>query len=109
LWICSRNIWQSRGCSRFPGSIARWTIAERFWIIRAEQGYPPFPALVNQSRGGMVPAGFAGESACLSILIGAFHRAISRISGIFGEVFETADWIEQTLPRKLGNGKNARG
>src|SRR5467141_4359875 len=31
----------------------------------------PFTALVNQSRGGI---GFAGESACLSTLIDAFHR-----------------------------------
>lgn len=34
----------------------------------------PFAALVNQSRGGIVLAGFAGESACLSTLIDAFHR-----------------------------------
>jgi hypothetical protein len=35
------------------------------------------------------------------------HRAISKISGICAEVFETDDWIEQTLPRNLGYGKNA--
>jgi nicotinamidase-related amidase len=95
----------------------------------------PFTALVNQSRGGIVLAGFAGESACLSTLIDGFHRnhkvtylcdasashaledisadeihrAVSKISGIYAEVFETADWIEQTLPRKLGIGKNAGG
>src|SRR5260370_33987449 len=34
----------------------------------------PFAALVNQSRGGIVLAGFAVESACLSTLIDAFHR-----------------------------------
>ncbi len=34
----------------------------------------PFTALVNQSRGGIVLAGFAGEAACLSTLIDAFHR-----------------------------------
>jgi nicotinamidase-related amidase len=95
----------------------------------------PFTALVNQSRGGIVLAGFAGESACLSTLIDAFHRnhkvsylsdasashaledvsadeihrAVSKISGIYGEVYETTDWIASTLPRKLGNGKNASG
>lgn len=95
----------------------------------------PFAALASQNRGGIVLAGFAGESACLSTLIDAFHRnhkvsylsdasashaldemsadevhrAISTISGIYGEIFGTADWIEQTLPRKLGNGKNAGG
>jgi nicotinamidase-related amidase len=95
----------------------------------------PFAALVNQSRGGIVLAGFAGESACLSTLIDAFHRnhkvtylcdasashaldempagdvhrAVSKISGIYAEVFETDDWIEQTLPRNLGYGKNAGG
>lgn len=95
----------------------------------------PFTALVNRSRGGIVLAGFAGESACLSTLIDAFHRnhkvtclcdasvshaldempagdvhrAVSKISGIYAEVFETDDWIEQTLPRNLGYGKNAGG
>jgi len=94
-----------------------------------------FTALVNQSRGGVVLAGFAGESACLSTLIDAFHRnhkvtylcdasashaleempaddvhrAVSKISGIYAEVFETDDWIEQTLSRNLGYGKNAGG
>src|ERR1700676_2618567 len=33
-----------------------------------------------------------------------FHRA-----GLYGEVYETADWIASTLPRKLGNGTNAGG
>lgn len=94
-----------------------------------------FTALVSQSRGGIVLAGFAGELACLSTLIDAFHRnhkvsflcdasashaldempadevhrAVSKICGVYAEVFETADWIEQTLPRRLGNGKNAGG
>lgn len=95
----------------------------------------PFTALVNQGRGGIVLAGFAGESACLSTQIDAFHRnhevtnlcdasashvfdempvgdvhrATSKISGIYAEVFETDDWIEQTLPRNLGYGRNAGG
>jgi nicotinamidase-related amidase len=95
----------------------------------------PFAALLNQSRGGMVLAGFAGESACLSTLIDAFHRnhkvtylcdasashaldevsaeeihgAVSKISGLYGEVYETTEWIAATLPRKLGIGKNAGG
>jgi hypothetical protein len=33
------------GCSRFPGSIARWTNAERFWIIRAEK---VFTRMINE-------------------------------------------------------------
>jgi nicotinamidase-related amidase len=95
----------------------------------------PFAALVNQSRGGIVLAGFAGESACLSTLIDGFHRnhrvtylcdasashaledmsaddvqrAVSRISGLYADVYETTDWIAATSPRKLGNGTNARG
>jgi hypothetical protein len=100
----------------------------------------PFTALVNQSRGGVVLAGFPGEQACLSTMIdashrnqkvtypcdtslcctsanhaldempvGDVHRAASKISGIYAEVFETDDWIEQTLPRNLGYGKNAGG
>jgi nicotinamidase-related amidase len=95
----------------------------------------PFAALMNQSRGGIVLAGFAGESACLSTLIDAFyrnhrvtylcdasashaledvpadeiHRAVSKISGLYGEVYETTDWIASTVPRKLGVGQNAGG
>src|SRR6202045_3105000 len=95
----------------------------------------PFTALVNQSRGGIVLAGFAGESACLSTLIDAFHRdhkvaylcdasashalddipadqvhrAVSKICGLYGEVYETTDWIASTLPRKRGVGQNAGG
>jgi nicotinamidase-related amidase len=95
----------------------------------------PFTALVSESRSGILLAGFAGESTCLSILIDAFHRnhkvtflcdasrshaldelsaddvhrAVSRRSGLYGEVYETADWIASTHPRKLGNGKNAGG
>ena len=95
----------------------------------------PFTALVNQCRGGIVLVGFAGESACLSTMIDAFHRnhkvsylcdasashalddmpaddvhrAVSRISGLYGDVYETTDWIASTLPRKLGNGNNAGG
>jgi hypothetical protein len=37
------------------------------------------------------------------------HRAVSKISGLYGEVYETTDWIASTLPRKLGIGKNASG
>lgn len=95
----------------------------------------PFAALMNQSRGGMVLAGFAGESACLSTLIDAFHRnhrvtylcdasashaledvpadeihrAVSKISGLYGDVYETTDWIASTVPRKRGVGQNAGG
>jgi nicotinamidase-related amidase len=95
----------------------------------------PFSALMNQSRGGIVLAGFAGESSCLSTLIDAFHRnhkvtylcdasashaleempaheihrAVSKISGLYGDVYETDDWIASTLPRKLGIGNNASG
>lgn len=90
----------------------------------------PFATLVSQSRGGFVLAGFAGETACLSTLIDAFHRnhkvtylcdasashdledvpaseihrAVSKISGLYGDVNETTDWIASTLSRKLGNG-----
>jgi hypothetical protein len=92
----------------------------------------PFTTLVNQSPGDIVLAGFAGDSVCLSTLIDAFHRnhrnhkatylsdasasraldemsaddvhrAVSKISGIHGDVYETTDWIASSLPRKLGH------
>ena len=37
------------------------------------------------------------------------QRAVSRISALYGDVYETADRIASTLPRKLGNGRNAGG
>jgi hypothetical protein len=37
------------------------------------------------------------------------HRAVSKISGLYGEVHETTEWIAATLPRKLGIGRNAGG
>lgn len=37
------------------------------------------------------------------------RRAVSGISGPYGDVYETADWIAPTLSRKLGNGRNAGG
>jgi hypothetical protein len=155
LSVCSRNIWRSHGCLRFPGSIAldncrkvldhslgiglpvtfirmlnksaffngatpfvRWI--EGFEPYRNEMGFgraspccyscKPFTALAKQSRGGIVLAGFAGESACRSTSMQANdHRAVSKISGIYGDVYETADWISTALPRKLGHGKSASG
>jgi hypothetical protein len=29
------------------------------------------------------------------------HRAVSRISGLYGEGYETTEWIDRTVPRKL--------
>ena len=93
-----------------------------------------FSSLMDQSRGGFVLAGFAGESACLSTLVDAHHRghkavflhdasashrlddvsardvhrAVTKISGLYGDVHETREWIATTLPRKLGAGTTAR-
>lgn len=92
----------------------------------------PVIAPVGQGYGGL---GFACELTCLSPSIDAFHRdhevaylsdasassardemsaddvhhADSKILGIYGDVYETADSIASTLPRKLGDGKNAGG
>lgn len=97
--------------------------------------FQPLAVLVNQSRGGIVPVGFAGEQPCGSTLIDAAHRnhqisylcdasashvlddmpaddadrAISRISGFYGDAYETTGWIASPLSRKLGHGKNAGG
>jgi nicotinamidase-related amidase len=94
-----------------------------------------FTAMMGQSPGGFVIAGFAGESACLSTLVDAHHRrhraiflhdasashalddisaadvhrVVSKISGVYGEVYETSEWIASTLPGKLGQGNKAGG
>jgi nicotinamidase-related amidase len=90
-----------------------------------------FASLMDQNRGGIVLAGFAGESACLSTLVDAYHRghkvtyladasashalddiaacdvhrSISKVCGLYGDVHETSEWIASTLPRKFGSGK----
>ena len=95
----------------------------------------PFAAFMDQSRGGIVMAGFAGESSCLSTLIDAFHRkhkvtylfdasashaldelsanqvhrAVSTISGLYAEVCSTAEWIAATTPLNFRNGKQGNG
>jgi nicotinamidase-related amidase len=87
-----------------------------------------FASLMEQNAGGFVLVGFAGESACLSTLVDAHHRnhkatflcdasashalddvsaedvhrAVSKITGLYGDVYETSEWIAATLPRKLG-------
>jgi nicotinamidase-related amidase len=78
-----------------------------------------FAELIEQSGGQMVLVGFAGESACLSTMVDAFHRnhrvkylidasasheltgmaaddvhfAISRVAALYGDVLTTGDWI----------------
>jgi hypothetical protein len=63
--------------------------------IRERQGSGPAPVPAFR-----IFAKFIGRSDC---------RVVDMISGIHAEVFETADWIEQALPRKPGHGKNAGG
>jgi hypothetical protein len=93
----------------------------------------PFTALVSRSLSGIVPAGFAGDSACLLPSIAAVHRhhkltypgeasasrapdevskgetrrTVSKISGL--SAYEAIGWIASSLFRTLGNGKNAGG
>lgn len=76
-----------------------------------------FTALVNRSHGGscwrdfreMYRCNASANHALDEMPAGDVHRAVSKIFGIYAEVFETDDWIEQTLPRNLGYGKNAGG
>jgi hypothetical protein len=37
------------------------------------------------------------------------RRAVSKLLGIHGDVYETTDWIASTLPCKFGHRKNAGG
>jgi len=77
----------------------------------------PFTALVNRSHGGFVLAGFSGNVSLQRIGQSRTRRTAGgrcpprrfENIGIYAEVFETDDWIEQTLPRNLGYGKNAGG
>jgi hypothetical protein len=51
----------------------------------------------------------ASASHALDVSAAEIHRAVSKISRLYGDVHETDDWIASTLPRKLGIGKNAGG
>ncbi|CUU42320.1 Isochorismatase family protein [Blastochloris viridis] len=87
-----------------------------------------FTEVMNHGDGSFVLAGFAGESACLSTVIDAFHRGhrvtflndasashgledigpaevhrtVSRLVGLYGESISTRMWIERTArPRRV--------
>jgi hypothetical protein len=77
--------------------IARWTIAGMFWIIPIASVF-----IANTTWDG------SASQALDEMPADEIHRAV-KISGVYGEVHETTDWIASTLPRKLGNGKNAGG
>jgi nicotinamidase-related amidase len=82
----------------------------------------PFSEVIASSGGNYVLAGFAGEAACLSTAIDAFHRghrvtylsdasashglddmsasevhlAVSKVIGLYGDVTSTKAWIAAT-------------
>jgi len=86
---------------------------------------PQFSEVVASSGGKFVLAGFAGEAACLSTAIDAFHRGhrmtyladasashsldgiaesevhliIAKLAGLYGNVTATATWISETSKR----------
>jgi hypothetical protein len=81
--------------------------------------WQPSAALVNQSAGGVMRPDLG---ACLPpveldrsnnnvtyLCHQKIYRAVSKISGRTGRVYEKTDWITSILPGKLGNGKNAGG
>src|SRR5690349_1522345 len=97
-----------------------------------------FAEVIGSGGGNFVLAGFAGEAACLSTAIDAFHRGhtviyladasashaldtvsaddvhrvVSRVAGLYGEAATTRAWIARTSRknkwRGLGDG-NERG
>lgn len=99
---------------------------------------PDFAEVMSSGGGNFVLAGFAGEAACLSTAIDAFHRGhtvtyladasashaldnvsaddvhrvVSCIAGLYGEAATTSAWIARTSRknkwRGLGDG-NERG
>ena len=83
---------------------------------------PEFSEVITSSGGNLVLAGFAGEAACLSTAIDAFHRghrmtylmdasashsldnmtgsevhqAVTKVIGLYGDVMSTKAWISAT-------------
>lgn len=145
---CSAALAHARA-QGFPVAFVRWVgrspffnPATRFgqWIdgfeptgsdMVFERGLPScyasasFDEVIGHSGGNIVLAGFAGETACLSTAIDAFHRGhralyladasashclddidaesvqrvTSKIIGLYGEAIETRTWIERTSRR----------
>jgi nicotinamidase-related amidase len=84
-----------------------------------------FDEVIGRGGGNIVLAGFAGETACLSTAIDAFHRGhrilyladasashsldevdaesvqrvIAKVIGLYGDAIETRTWIERTSRR----------
>jgi nicotinamidase-related amidase len=87
---------------------------------------PQFSDVMSASGGNLVFAGFAGETACLSTAIDAFHRGhqftylsdasashalndsgagevhqfVAKVIGLYGDVMGTQSWIAVTSPNK---------
>jgi hypothetical protein len=55
------------------------------------------------------PCDASSRHALEEVSADKFHRTVSNIAGLSGNVQETDDWIASTLLRKLGIGKNAGG
>jgi hypothetical protein len=70
-----------------------------------------FIRMLNESAffNRATPCDASASHAHDDVSAGEIHRAVSKISGLYGEVNETTEWIDATLPRKLGIGKNAGG
>ena len=88
---------------------------------------PQFSEVIASSGGNYVLAGFAGEAACLSTAIDAFHRGhrityltdasashglddmtasevhhvITKVIGLYGDVMSTKSWISATSRSRL--------
>src|SRR5229473_1335171 len=70
-----------------------------------------FIRMLNESAffNRATPCDASASRALDDVSADEIHRAVSKISGLYGEVYETTEWIDATLPRKLGIGKNAGG
>jgi hypothetical protein len=70
---------------------------------------PRLPAISETNSAWDNPCNASASHALDDVSAEEIHRAVSKISGPFGEVYETTEWIAATLPRKLVIGRNAGG
>jgi hypothetical protein len=81
-------------------------------LVDMQQGYVAEPRLfdaLHRNHQVTYPCDASASHALDDMPTHETHRAVCSISGLQGEIYETADWIASTLPRKLGFGKNAGG
>jgi hypothetical protein len=112
---CSSSACRGKGGARFnskPSNVRKFVTGPDHRICRSQYSLAIFR---TRLRAGQLPrdsGSFATDRSAGHIdpdarSVGVFQRCHVVVHGLYGEVYETSDWIASTPPRRLGNGQNA--